>query len=154
MFSENVIDASRSQFCLLMSVNRDGLRRNNCIRLIGLAVLSGGTVYPGKKSHKRKDSKLRVLQLRKYLSNEIISRSNKQTKQNKQPTPKTQHEKTPKCSLTTHSRIVFAFPVVTFSLWLTTCLFCPTIAAVVVKAAPERNRNGDLRSRSLGGVYQ
>lgn len=85
MFSENVIDASRSQICLLMSVSRGGLRRNNCIRLIGLAVLSGGTVYPGKKSHKRKDSKLRVLQLRKYLSNEIISRSNKQTKQTTHP---------------------------------------------------------------------
>lgn len=49
MFSEKAIDASRWQFCLLMSVSRGGLRRKNYIQLIGLAVLSGGTVYPGKK---------------------------------------------------------------------------------------------------------
>lgn len=32
-----------------------------------LAVLSGGTGYPCKKSHKRKDGKLRVLQLMKKI---------------------------------------------------------------------------------------
>lgn len=47
VLSEKVIDGSGSQFSLLMSVSRGGLR--DCIQLIGLAVLSGGTLYPGKK---------------------------------------------------------------------------------------------------------
>lgn len=56
---------AHSFVCLCHS--EGGLRKRNCIQLIGLAVLSGGTVYPGKKSHKRKDGKLRVLQLIKKI---------------------------------------------------------------------------------------
>lgn len=53
VFFEKVINASTSQFGLPISVSREGLRRRNYIQFIGLAVLSGGTVYPGKKKSQK-----------------------------------------------------------------------------------------------------
>lgn len=45
-------------FALLMSVRgKIKKRKLHQLQLIGLAVLSEGTVYPGKKSHKRKMEK-------------------------------------------------------------------------------------------------
>lgn len=66
VFSEKVVDACSSQFCLLMSV-RGRIKKKKLHSVDWLAVLSGGTGYPCKKSHKRKDGKLRVLQLIKKI---------------------------------------------------------------------------------------
>lgn len=101
MFSERVTEACRSEFCLLIYVSMWGLRRRNCIRLVGIAVLSGASI-PSQKSHKRKDGKIRILQLIRKMSfyevNDTISRSKKK-KKGKQKAPTNQ-----KVELFTHHR--------------------------------------------------
>lgn len=42
--------------------------------------------------------------------------------------------------LTTHSRLIIAFPVIASCLRLAACLLCFTIAAIMLKATPESNK--------------